>query len=402
MGKLRNILLVTSLYPTFQEDNRSTPVCHFFARDWIKLGYNVVVIHIQPVYPWYTRFLINIRTRITGVVPGGGYYYKNNLKNIQYYEKDDVPIYRIPVRKLIPRMNFSDKSLNIFSRIVNDLLEKRKFKTDIITGHMIQLDLIPYINRIIQARTCYVSHGSDAEIKSRYSNYIDIIDSYNIWGFRSKGIKLQFEKLYEIKQNSFICYSGIPASYITEHNQHTFDRQNQTFLFVGDFIQRKYPDVLVKALCRAYPKKEFGLSFVGNGPLQNYLESCIIRYGLQSNVRFYGRIPRDEIKNIYDKSDIFVMVSYGEAFGLVYLEAMARGCITVASRNEGIDGIIVDGENGFLCEAGNVDQLVSTIRRINNLSLMEKRRISQNAIITAKKYTDLEVAKMYVNNLVKI
>ena len=42
------------------------------------------------------------------------------------------------------------------------------------------------------------------------------------------------------------------------------------------------------------------------------------------------------------------MISQGEAFGLVYLEAMARGCITIASRGEGFDGIIKDGINGFL------------------------------------------------------
>ena len=47
-----------------------------------------------------------------------------------------------------------------------------------------------------------------------------------------------------------------------------------------------------------------------------------------------------------------------KTFGLVYLEAMARGCITVASRDEGFDGIIQDGVNGFLCKSGDETELV--------------------------------------------
>lgn len=43
------------------------------------------------------------------------------------------------------------------------------------------------------------------------------------------------------------------------------------------------------------------------------------------------------------------MVSAHEAFGLVYVEAMAKGCITVATAGQGIDGVIVDGKMVFVC-----------------------------------------------------
>lgn len=46
-------------------------------------------------------------------------------------------------------------------------------------------------------------------------------------------------------------------------------------------------------------------------------------------------------------SDCFIMISKNEAFGLVYLEAMSAGCITIASRGEGFDGVIIHGVNGF-------------------------------------------------------
>lgn len=74
---------------------------------------------------------------------------------------------------------------------------------------------------------------------------------------------------------------------------------------------------------------------------------------------------------------------------------MANGCITIASRNEGIDGIIENGVNGFLCEAGNWMELRKIINHINMLSDEEKQLISTNARKTACKMTDSNVANAY-------
>ena len=109
---------------------------------------------------------------------------------------------------------------------------------------------------------------------------------------------------------------------------------------------------------------------------------------------------REEIKDEYDAADCMIMVSRNEAYGLVYLEAMARGCIVIASKREGIDGVIEDGKNGFLCNAGDVNALVNTIHRINMLSPAERYIISNNAINTAKKLSDKNVAKMYLDDVI--
>lgn len=61
------------------------------------------------------------------------------------------------------------------------------------------------------------------------------------------------------------------------------------------------------------------------------------------------------------KSHCFVMVSKGEILGLVYLEAMASSCVAIGSIGEGIDGIIVDGENGCLCTPADLEALRITI-----------------------------------------
>ena len=122
---------------------------------------------------------------------------------------------------------------------------------------------------------------------------------------------------------------------------------------------------------------------------------------VSDKVHLLGRQERDEVVRQMDESDVFVMISRNEAFGLVYLEAMARGCITIASRKEGFDGIIQDGVNGFLCEAGNTDELASIITRLRQMPINELQKISDAAVKTASELTDEKAAAYYLSQIVE-
>ena len=129
------------------------------------------------------------------------------------------------------------------------------------------------------------------------------------------------------------------------------------------------------------------------------IEEIHQQLGCKGNVRFKGRIPREEIIQYLKQADVFVMISKAEIFGLVYLEAMALGLIPIGSRNEGIDGIICDGDNGFLCEAGNVDELTEILQKIKEMPSEQLVKISNKAKQTAQSYSDEGVAKYYLENL---
>ena len=64
------------------------------------------------------------------------------------------------------------------------------------------------------------------------------------------------------------------------------------------------------------------------------------------------------------QSDLFVLPSWGEGYGIVYIEAMAAGCIAVGARGEGIEDTITDGENGFLVPAGDIDETERVMRAV--------------------------------------
>lgn len=245
-------------------------------------------------------------------------------------------------------------------------------------------------------------HGDIEIMKKVYGGRLpELIQDIDVWGFRSKTIQESFEKAVGKFERSFICYSGIPEKYITSENVHRFEKPLHSFVYVGEMIERKYPEKVVDALHQAYPSGDFLLTYIGAGQQLDLIRQKVGEYGLQEQVEIKGRIPRDQIVVEYDKADCMVMISRGEAYGLVYLEAMARGCITIASKREGFDGVIVDGENGFLCKAGDADELTSVIKRINSLTPAERQRISESAIATAKRLTDYKAAKLYIDDVIE-
>ena len=170
-------------------------------------------------------------------------------------------------------------------------------------------------------------------------------------------------------------------------------------MYVGLRINLKFPEKVLEALEMAYPDGNYNLTYIGDGQQLKKIKEIVVKSHLQNQVCFLGRMPRERIIEEYDRADCMVMISRGEAYGLVYLEAMARGCITIASRNEGFDGVIVDGENGFLCEAGNAQELATIINQIKIMTPLQRLTISMKAIETAKKLTDENAARIYIENI---
>lgn len=93
------------------------------------------------------------------------------------------------------------------------------------------------------------------------------------------------------------------------------------------------------------------------------------------------------------------MVSNNETFGMVYLEAMLAGCLTIASEKGGIDGVIVDGVNGFLSKQGDVDALVLKLKHIESLTQEQYESVRDKSINTAYEYRDSSVAKKYLEDV---
>lgn len=398
-----NILLLSSIYPLPSKDNKGTPVCHYFAREWVKMGHNVRVVHFQAVYPKFLYWIARLNRDKIAAKTGAVVYTKRDEGG--QYDMDGVSVFRIPLFKPFPHGKYSKTGIrNSISVIVNWLREDG-FTPDCILGHFLnpQVEIVSCLKKEWpQSKSAVIIHleSENLSVEKLYGKrFKEISENIDFWGFRNEPLRRLFEKEVMPVKHSFICYSGIPSEYITNVKRNDFKDSLKRFVYVGEMIERKYPIQVLEALEMVYPLGECSLTYVGQGALLDVLKKRIEQDGLSDYVRCLGKIPRDNIKKEYDNADCMVMISKGEAYGLVYLEAMARGCITIASRNEGFDGVIKDGVNGFLCEAGNANELAAIIRRINGLSPEERLKISDNAIATARNLTDENAARMYINDL---
>lgn len=401
---MKKILLISTIYPIPSKDNKGTAVCHFFAREWLKMGYEVRVVHIQAVYPAILYRLARLaRNRIASLT--GAVVYTEADRETVRYEMDGVPVMRVPVFKPIPHGPFSRKSFEKALEVICEDMNSEGFVPDLAIGHFPnpQIGLLSALKRKYQGLpTCVVLHLDSelGQIRSVYrKDYHKLMADIDVWGFRYKHLKERFSEDYGAPRKSFICYSGVPEGYIAEENNRMYDQPLREFVFVGEMIGRKHPDKVLEALENAYPQGEYHLIYIGDGQQIEPVRARAVSCGAEDRVEFLGKIPRDDIKARYDSADCMIMISEGEAYGLVYLEAMARGCITIASRDEGFDGVIVDGVNGFLCRAGDAGELSDIIRKINAMTPEERRKISRSAWETARNLTDYLAAKRYIEDV---
>ncbi len=397
---MKIILLLTSVYPSDDLPSDNTPVVHYFTKEWASKGYNVVVIHNIVYYYRFIHFIIRFFENFIAR------FYKFKLPTTQYlndrnYVLDGVQVYRIPIFKKYPKSFFTKEVLERQLKQIITLIDRKGFVPDIIIGHWVnpQLFLVKELGQLYKSKTCIVLHHDVEVINSIYGNLAkDIIKSIDVWGFRSKNIKYRFENLFGKVNSSFLCYSGIPPNKINSHSRE-FKNGVIKFLFVGMLIPRKFPSILVTAINNSLKNLNFHITFVGEGREEKKIRNLSKKLNIAEKISVMGRIPREEVFQLMKESDCFIMVSKHETLGLVYLEAMSAGCITVGSKNEGIDGIIEHSINGFLCNPGDTNELSILIKNISELSADKLATISKNAIKTASGLTDEKVAEYYIESV---
>ena len=399
----KNILLLTNIYPNNDPNYGGTAVCHSFTTEWVKMGYNVRVVHFDSLFPrpyYWVGKLLNERIQAkTGTVA-----YTNTPRKPKQYTVDNVPVMFVPLKKFVPHKAPSQRQTEkAFNYVVTEL-EREGFVPDVITAHFVlpQLQFMPLFKKYFpNAKTCLVLHGPSSLFKQFYpESYKELMPAVDVWGFRSLAFQQDFEKHFGNDKPMFLCHSGIPEKYLEPVDKDYSDGVKR-FVFVGSLYELKNVDITLRALHKAMAGRDYVFDIVGSGAENDNLHHLVEELGMADHVVFHGQMKRDDAQQVVRDADCFVMVSTREAFGLVYVEAMAKGCIVVGTKGQGIDGIVKDGENGFLCEARDVDALADVIRYICDLSQDECRKISYAAIETAQNLTDRKVAEKYINAILE-
>ncbi len=145
---------------------------------------------------------------------------------------------------------------------------------------------------------------------------------------------------------------------------------------------------IASSLLRRHPNAVFLM--IGDGPLRKKIERRVRRLNLSQNFYFTGKVPRRVVLALLEQSDIFVLPSEDEAFGVAVLEALSKSLPVVARNHSGVSDIITHNKTGLLAE--DTQEIAMWVERlISHPSL--RRRLASAGVRELHRYDWNEIAR---------
>lgn len=246
-------------------------------------------------------------------------------------------------------------------------------------------------------------HGTDITLVGKDPSFEPVItfsiNHSNIVTAVSENLKKDTLELFDIKKNidvipNFICLED----YKQENNQKYKDRiaenNEKVISHISNFRKvKRIQDVIrtFKIVNDSVPSK---LLLVGDGPERPKMERLVRKLELSQQVNFLGNLK--STKEVLNISDLFILPSSSESFGLAALEALACGVPVIATNKGGIPEVVENGKSGYLSEVGDFKEMAkNSLNILNNESQHNQFKI--NALNSAKKFDIKNVLPKYEN-----
>lgn len=187
-----------------------------------------------------------------------------------------------------------------------------------------------------------------------------ILSKFNHVVFVSNYIANKITSVISLKNYSVI-YNPLSPEFMKKEGLKNFINKN--IIFLGYVKEFKGIDILLKAMQELIRyDKNHNLIIIGEGDLNKY-KNMVSKLNLSRNVKFLGKMKNEKSSvEYYDKSTFVILPSLCfETFGRTIIEGMARKCITIATNRGGPAEIIKKGENGFLYDVDDYQQLAKII-----------------------------------------
>lgn len=167
----------------------------------------------------------------------------------------------------------------------------------------------------------------------------------------------------------------------------------------SNFRKVKRTQDVVRIFAQVVKKIPSKLLMVGDGEARSECEQLCRDLNVTDNVRFLGK--QDAIEEILSVSDLFLMPSQSESFGLAALEAMACKVPVVSSNAGGLPELVIDGVNGFLKDVGDVNGMAE--KAVFILEDDERlKTFKENALARAKEFDLSIILPQYENYYLEV
>ncbi len=244
-------------------------------------------------------------------------------------------------------------------------------------------------------------HGTDITLVGNHPFYKPAVTfSINKSDFVtsvSESLKRDTLKLFKIKNEIQV----IPNFIELDKNKHDpnvpcsrsvmANKEERIITHISNFRKvKRIPDI-IKIFYKIQKEIPAKLMMVGDGPEKEKAEKLCRKYGIQDKVIFFGN--SNEIDRILCLTDLFLLPSETESFGLAALEAMACGVPVISSNSGGLPEVNFEGVSGYLSNVGDIDSMAKNALKI----------LKDETVLAQFKLNALEVAQKFdIQNILPI
>jgi len=245
-------------------------------------------------------------------------------------------------------------------------------------------------------------HGTDITLVGNHPFYKTAVTfSINKSDFVtsvSQSLKEDTMKLFNIKNEiqvipNFIELDKEIDEPMTSCRRSVMANENERIItHISNFRKvKRIPDV-IKIFYKIQQQIPAKLMMVGDGPEKEKAEYLCQELGILDKVIFFGN--SNEIDKILSYTDLFLLPSETESFGLAALEAMAWSVPVISSKSGGLPEVNFEGISGYLSEVGNTDEMAENALKIlkDNITL---NKFKENALSVAKQFDIKNILPLY-------
>jgi L-malate glycosyltransferase len=253
---------------------------------------------------------------------------------------------------------------------------------------------VPYITTL---------HGTDITLVGRDKAYATIvsfsINQSNAITSVSHSLKKQTEEFFEITKDIKVIHNFVDNERFQHSNKDHFKKMlapNGEYILthVSNFRKVKRVQDVIQIFDRVRKQKNVKLVMVGDGPERPMAEQLCRDLGACNDIRFLGK--QDKMEEILSISDVFILPSEYESFGLAALEAMACQVPVVSSNGGGLSEVNVHGQTGYLADVGDVDAMANyTLELLKDDEVL--KQFKANALAQANNYDISKIVPLYIS-----
>ena len=314
-----------------------------------------------------------------------------------YFHKVNVPDY--PLFSFVPyELALSTKLVDVVKQYSIDVLHVHYAIPHAYAAYMAKKMLKEQSINIPIVTTL---HGTDITLVGNHPSYKTAvtfsINKSDIVTCVSKSLKEDTINQFEIKKEIKVIPNFIDINkYIIQQDLCVVENPIPSDKFivshVSNFRPVKNVSNVIKVFYNIHKEIDCKLLMIGEGPEKTKAEKMCHELGISHLVEFLGNTNQVE-KNLCH-SDLFLLPSSTESFGLAALEAMASKVAVISSNVGGLPEINIDGKTGYVCDFNDINSMtIKAISILNDKKTLEL--FKKNAINKAKEYDINKIVPLY-------